>query len=122
MIDPLHHKVRPLKRRSKKKPLSEEIRSVYKLLSITLATLAFVAFFSYLYVNSLKPAKGYQLKQLQLDYEELQSEKRNLERKIIDSQSFINLEKDDSLKKMENAENNEFTYVEESPYAAKIGN
>ena len=117
MHDPLRRKVQAIRHRKKQKPLSEEIRSMYKLLSVTLTILGLASIFSYLYINSLKPAKGYHLKQLQLDYEELQSDQRDLERKIIESQSFINMEEEETILEMEPAERDEFSYVEDSAYA-----
>jgi len=117
MHDPLTRKVRPIQKRKRGKPLSEEIRSMYRILTITLCILGSATVFTYLYVNSLKPAKGYQLKQLQLDYEQLQSEKRDLERQIIDAQSFINLEESDTILEMDEVDNDEFSYTEDSAYA-----
>ena len=101
MIDPLTRKVRPLSRRKDKKPLSEEVKSIYKLLTITLTILSVTVTFSYLYLNSLKPAKGYTLKQMQIDNEQLQSESRDLDREIIDARSYIQLQNSDELDGME---------------------
>ncbi|MBU0981638.1 hypothetical protein KKC94_03005 [Patescibacteria group bacterium] len=115
--DPLQKRIQPSYKRKKRKPLSEEISQMYKILVVTLTVLGIATIFSYLYVNSLKPAKGYELKQLQLDYEELQSEKRDLERQIIDAQSFQNLETDEKIQEMNPAENDKFTFIEASPYA-----
>lgn len=117
MIDPLTRKVQPLNKRTGRKPLSAEIKSMYKILSITVFALCLSATLSYLYINSLKPAKGYTLKQLQTDYENLQSEGRDLERKIIDARSYYELKNTEELKNMEN--NTEFSYVDESNVAKK---
>ncbi len=117
MIDPLTRKVRPLSRRKDKKPLSEEVKSIYKLLTITLTILSVTVTFSYLYLNSLKPAKGYTLKQMQIDNEKLQSESRDLEREIIDARSYIQLQNSDELKGMETADGTEFSFVGDSNVA-----
>jgi hypothetical protein len=117
MIDPLTRKVRPLSRRKDKKPLSEEVKSAYRLLNVTVAILGVSATLSYLYLNSLKPAKGYTLKQMQIDNEQLQAENRDLEREIIDARSYIQLQNSKALKGMESADGSEFSFVDESNVA-----
>lgn len=117
MLDPLTRKVQPLNKRQNRKPLSSEIKSIYRVLTITVAVLCLASTFSYLYINSLKPAKGYTLKQLQTDYENLQSENRDLERKIIDARSYTELLDNQELKSMEDA--NEFSFVEDGQVAKK---
>lgn len=117
MIDPLTRKVQPLSRGKERKPLSREIQSMYKILTVTVCILSISATLSYLYINSLKSAKGYTLKQLQIDYENLESENRDLERKIIDARSYIQLENGQDLDGMENADNDDFSYVDESKVA-----
>ncbi len=117
MIDPLTRKVQPLSHGKERKPLSREIQSMYKILTVTVCVLSVSATLSYLYINSLKPAKGYTLKQLQIDYENLESENRDLEKKIIDARSYIQLENGRDLDGMENADNGDFSYVDESKVA-----
>ncbi len=116
-MDPLTHAVRPLKWRRKRHPLSEEVRATFRLLSVTLLVLVIATTTTYLYTNSLKPAKGYELKQLQLDHESLQSDLRDLDRQVIEAQSFLNLSGSEVLRKMQVAESNTFSYVQESTYA-----
>lgn len=89
---------------------------MYRILTITVVILGLTATGAYLYTNSLKPAKGYTLKQLQIDYEELQSEQRKLERQVIDAQSFINIE-DEIPTNMEESTSTDFSYTEDSSYA-----
>ncbi|MEK7146488.1 MAG: hypothetical protein AAB802_04920 [Patescibacteria group bacterium] len=120
--DPLRRKVRPLQKRKRRKPLSEEIRSMTRVLSFTLLFLGVTTIFSYLYLNSLKPAKGYQLKQLEIEQEQLESEQRDLERQIIEAQSFLNLEGKNEVLEMDAAEEDDFSYVEDSNYAQNTGN
>lgn len=117
--DYLTRKVQPLQHRRQKKPLSEEVASMYKVLTVTICVLGVSAIVSYLYINSLSPAKGYQLKQLQVDYENLMSESRDLERAIINAQSFNNIEETDEIGEMEIVNSDEFTYVDEDNKVAK---
>lgn len=117
--DYLTRKVQPLQHRRQKKPLSEEIASMYKVLTVTVCVLGISAIVSYLYINSLSPAKGYQLKQLQIDYENLMSKSRDLERAIINAQSFNNIEETEQIGDMEEVESDEFTYIDEDNKVAK---
>ncbi len=117
MIDPLARKVRPLSRRKDKKPLSEEVKSMYRVLTVTVAVLTVSVTLSYLYLNSLKPAKGYTLKQMQVDNASLQSENRDLEREIIDARSYIQLQNSDELKGMETADGSQFSFIDDSNVA-----
>ena len=89
---------------------------MYRLLTVTVIILGLASTSAYLYMNSLKPAKGYTLKQLQLDYEELQSDQRDLERQVIEAQSFINVEEEIPTE-MESSSSNDFSYAEDSNYA-----
>jgi hypothetical protein len=74
----------------------------------------------YLYTNSLAPAKGYELIQLQVDYEDLQSDLRKLDRQVIEAQSFINLQQSDVLHKMHVAQTHDLSYVEGGNVAENI--
>lgn len=117
-MDPLaHSNARPFKWKRCRTPLSQEVRNTYRILSITLMLLATVTTSAYLYVNSLKPAKGYELEQLQSDYEALQSDLRKLKRKVIEAQSFLHLKTEENLDNMETAETETYTFVEESNLA-----
>ena len=69
-----------------------------------------MAFF--LYMNSLKPAKGYALKQLQIDYDTLSAESRSWDHQVIEAQSFINLEEDDFVDDMEEMDQDDFSYAD----------
>ena len=110
-LDPLAHKVRPLKRRNRKQPLSEQISSMYRTLSITLIIMLLVITGTNLFINGANSAKGYTLKQLQETYESLQSEQRKLEHQIVNAQSFLTLEEVDALNEMESSENEDFSYA-----------
>lgn len=117
MMDPLTRTVRPFKWKRSRKPLSQEIQNTYRVLVVTLLFLGTATTGTYLYTNSLQPAKGYELKQLQIDYESMQSDLRKLERDVVEAQSFINLEQSDVLKKMRIAEGHDFSYTESSNFA-----
>lgn len=112
MVDPLTRTVRPFKWKRTRKPLSQEIHSTYRTLVFAILFLGLTSSGTYLYMNSLAPAKGYELKQLQIDYELLQSDLRKLDRKVVDAKSFINLEKSAALRKMRIAESSELSFVE----------
>lgn len=117
MMDPLTRTVRPFKWKRSRKPLSQEIQNTYRVLVVTLLFLGTATTGTYLYTNSLQPAKGYELKQLQIDYESMQSDLRKLERDVVEAQSFINLEQSDVLQKMHIAERHDFSYTESSNFA-----
>ncbi len=117
MVDPLTRTVRPFKWKRSRKPLSQEIQTTYRVLVVTLLFLGTATTGTYLYMNSLQPAKGYELKQLQIDYEAMQSDLRKLERDVVEAQSFINLEQSEVLKKMHIAESHDLSYTESSNFA-----
>jgi len=118
MMDPLNRRVQTVKHRTRRKPLSVEIQSTYKTLVVLLILIGGASMALFLYMNSLKPAKGYTLKQLQVDHEMLSSESRELDHQVIEAQSFINLEEDDVVEGMTEMEQDDFSYAEtESGYA-----
>lgn len=117
MVDPLTRTVRPFKWKRSRKPLSQEIQTTYRVLVVTLLFMGTATTGTYLYMNSLQPAKGYELKQLQIDYEAMQSDLRKLERDVVEAQSFINLEQSEVLQKMHIAEAHDLSYTESSNFA-----
>ena len=121
-MDPLTRAVRPIKHRLTKKPLSEEIQSAYHTLLVTVILLGVSTGATYLYVNSLQPAKGYVLNELQASYEALQSTQRKLNQEVIEAQSFIHIQNSDVLHQMEVAKKGETAYIQESPVADAGGN
>ncbi len=116
-MDPLTRPVKPVRRRKTRRPLSEEIRGMYWFLSIFLLVLGCATIVGYLYLNSQKSAKGYMLKQLQLDYESLSSENRELDHQVIDAQSFNEIEEKVQVDDMEDPAPDEVTYSQDSDYA-----
>lgn len=117
MKSPLHRAVRPVQHRRTKKPLSEEVQAAFKTLLITVVVLGLSTSGTFLYVNSLKPAKGYLLKELQADYDALESVQRKLNQEVIEAQSFINIQNSDVLHHMEVAKKGETAYIDDSPVA-----
>lgn len=111
MVDPLLRTVRPFKWKRTRKPLSLEIRNTYRVLLTVILFMGVTTTSTYLYINSLAPARGYELKQLQIDYESLQSDLRKLDRQVVEAQSFINLEENTVIRKMHVAESHDLSYV-----------
>jgi hypothetical protein len=118
MMDPLTRPVQAVKHRTRRKPLSVEIQRTYQTLVVLLILIGGTSMALFLYMNSLKPAKGYTLKQLQVDHELLSSESRKLDHQVIEAQSFIHLEEEELVESMTEMEQDEFSYAEsESGYA-----
>lgn len=117
MKSPLHRAVRPVQHRRAKKTLSEEVRNAYKTLLITVIVLGVSTSGTFMYVSSLKPAKGYLLKELQSDYDDLQSVQRKLNQEVIEAQSFIHIQNSDVLHRMEVAKKGDTAYIDSSPVA-----
>lgn len=117
MMDPLTRAVKPIAHRRLRKPLSEEIKNAYKTLMITLTILGVGTLGSYLYTNSLKPAKGYELEKLQSEYEDLQSELRKLNQKVIEAQSFEKIDDSELIENMNDIKDQPTSYVDESNLA-----
>lgn len=117
MIDPLTRAVKPLEHRRLRKPLSEEIKNAYRTLVVTLTILGVGSMGSYLYTNSLKPAKGYELKELQAEYESLQSDQRKLNQKVIEAQSFVKIDESELIENMNAINGQPTSYVDDSNLA-----
>ncbi|MFA5792610.1 MAG: hypothetical protein WC897_01930 [Candidatus Gracilibacteria bacterium] len=120
MKDPLIRAVKRIEHRKKLKPLSQEVISTYKILTITLAVLGLATMGSYLYLNTLKPAKGYELKQLQAEYEELQSDLRKINQQVIEAQSFVNLQETDTVNNMD-TNDGQVSYTKDNSFAKNEG-
>jgi len=104
---------------SRPRLLSEDIRSTYFLLMGTLSVMLIVCILGYLYVSSQKAAKGYLLKELQNNYEELTAEARELDTKLLDAQSLTNLAEGSKVEKMEDPNDNLSFAENENDYAFK---
>lgn len=122
MMDPLTRAVKPIAHRRLRKPLSEEIKNAYRTLVITLIVLGVGTLGSYLYMNSLKLAKGYEFKKLQAEYETLQSDLRKLNQQVIEAQSFVHIEGDEGINEMDTLNEQSTSYVDESNVAHSEAN
>lgn len=122
MRDPLLRANRPCMRGNKvRKPLSQEVYATYRLLTATVFLLCIIFTGAYLYTNTLKPAKGYQLEKLQSEYESLQSDLRKVDQKITEAQSFKSLENNNIVEDMEKSED-QVSFLEDSTYAQNTQN
>ena len=93
------------------RPLSEEIQSVMRLLLATIGGLLVILTIGFLYNSSLQAAKGYHLKQLQLDYDQLLTKNRELQGDINQAQSIMNLNEDDQILEMQDPTENDMSYM-----------
>lgn len=103
---------------SRPRLLSEEIRSTYYLLVGTIGVMIVVLVLSYLYVSSQRAAKGYLLKQLQIDYEDLTSESKTLDTQLLEVQSITNIDQAEPTEDMEKPDNEDYSFTDaENNYA-----
>lgn len=116
-MDPLIRPVKPIRRRALRKPLSQEVYWAYRSLVATLFILGVGTSGAFLYINSLKPAQGYHLEELQANYEDLQSDQRHINQQIIEAQSFINLNKSKLMEHMQAISQSPISYVQDSGLA-----
>lgn len=93
-----------IKRRGKtiptKTPLSIEIKKSVYMLIFTLLSIIVLVSIVYLLNSSQSTQKGYSLKQQQLEKDNLIEESHDLVRKIIQAQSFSNIENSTLVKAM----------------------
>lgn len=115
--NPAKKKKTKKKKATRPRLLSEEIHSTYNLLVWTIVIMILVLSLSYLYVSSQKAAKGYLLRELQLDYESLTSESKELETQLIDAQSLQLI--DTEATEMTEPTDEEFTFIENGSAYAK---
>jgi hypothetical protein len=104
-------KSKSIRKQRRVRPLSEEIQSTCRLLLTTIGSIMLVLFISFLYVNSRQSAKGYYLKQLQIDHETLIIENRELQGDLNQAQSINTLNEGEKVEDMENPTNEDYTYV-----------
>jgi hypothetical protein len=116
-MDPLQYRTKPVRRRKRRKPLSEEIRTMTRVLSITLILLGTFAAGMNLYTNGKSSTQGYNLKQLQIEHERLQSDLQKIEHEVMEAQSFQSIEEHSELNTMKESNDSETSYVDESPIA-----
>lgn len=113
-MDPLGRRAQPIRKRKKRKPLSEEIRSTYHLLLVVLVLLGLGASGMYLYLNGLKSAKGYTLQQLESDFEALSSEQRALDHQVMEAQSFNKIQETEQIETMQESSSEDLTFLKQA--------
>lgn len=99
--------------------LSEEIRSTYFLLLATITCMLVASVLGYLYISSQKAAKGYLLKQLQIEYEDLTVESKTLDSELLEVMSITNLSKEEPVTDMEKPGSEEFSFVDNDTAVAQ---
>ncbi len=119
-MDPLTRQVKPVSHRTRRKPLSEEVQQIYRLLTGTLVLMIIGSTVGLLGINSQRAAKGYTLQQLQLTYETLSSDKRQIEHQLTEAQSINNMDTESALiKQMTFLEKSALTYIDEDSSLAQ---
>ena len=116
-MDPLQYRPKPVRRRTRRKPLSEEIRNMTRALSITLVLLGVFAAGMNLYTNGKSSTHGYNLQQLQSEHQKLQSEYQKIQHEVMEAQSFQNIEENEALDSMKQTQDSETSFVKESDLA-----
>ncbi len=89
----------------KRTPLSKEIKKSITWLLFTLVFLTVILSIVYLLNTTQSSQKGYQLKQEQIQKEQLELQKRDLVNKIIESMSFHKIEQSEIVGTMQKVEN-----------------
>lgn len=88
----------------KKTTLSNEVREVLKILSITLISIVLVSSFFFLFSMSKTAQQGYSLRQNEIINRELLEKNRLLHEHVFKSQSFHELLQSDEILEMEKIE------------------
>ena len=110
-VNRLRHSKTLRKEQRRIRPLSQEIRSASRLLVGTILGMLLATTIGFFYINNVKASKGYQLKQLQLDYDELLQENRKLQGRLNQAQSLQELEKNETIEEMAEPAADDFSYV-----------
>ncbi|KKT75466.1 MAG: hypothetical protein UW70_C0034G0013 [Candidatus Peregrinibacteria bacterium GW2011_GWA2_44_7] len=78
------------------------------MLLVTIGSILLVSTVSFLYISSLKSAKGYELQKLQVTHEELLIQNRKLQRELNEAQALKNLKNIDSIEEMVSTEDSNY--------------
>jgi len=89
----------------RKKTLTSEIRSGYKMLIAIVVVLNLVIGAAYFMINGQETVLGYQLNELRLTNEQLKNELKRIETKTVNAISFKEIEKNAEGRSMVEAEN-----------------
>lgn len=95
--------------RRRPKPLSVEVKRVFKSLVLTLVILLLGASFLFFFNTHSLAQKGFQLRQMELQHGKLRSENEELKQRVLEAQSFKNLSEAESIEDMR--PNDAFLYV-----------
>lgn len=118
----LRHSKTIRKEQRRIRPLSQEIQSASRLLIGTILGMLLATTVGFFYINNVKASKGYQLKQLQLDYDELLQENRKLQGQLNQAQSIQQLEQNETIESMTEPTEDDFSYVGPKEDLAKNAN
>lgn len=94
-----------------KRTLSQEIRRGTITLTTTLMLLILALSVIYLNINGAKTAKGYMLRQMQLNIQGLESTKHQIDTSLIEAKSFENIQQTDFVQEMIPLSQNEISYI-----------
>jgi len=73
----------------------------------------------YLYISSQKAAKGYLLKQLQIEYEDLTVESKTLDSELLEVMSITNINETEPVANMEQPDSEEFSFINNNAAVAQ---
>ena len=84
----------------KRRTLTSEVQSGYKMLVAVVVTLNLVLGTSYFMINSQKTVLGYKLKQLQVTNEHLKDDAKKIDSSIVSATAVKNIEEQALLRRM----------------------
>lgn len=93
----------------RRRTLTSEIRSGYKMLIAIVIVLNLVIGAAYFAINGQKTVLGYQLNELQLTNEQLKNEAKRIDHEIVNATAFSKIEKSAETREMVEAENMNYT-------------
>lgn len=89
----------------RRKTLTSEIKSGYKMLIVTVVVLNLVIGAAYFAINGQKTVLGYQLNELQLTNEQLKNEAKRIDHEIVSATAFAEIERAAQMRQMVEVEN-----------------
>ena len=98
-----------LMNRHRPKPLSFEVKRVFRALVFTLILMLLGASLLFFINTNAASQKGYLLRQMEIQNEKFRIDNEALKQKVLEAQSFKNLSKEKSVKQMEQP--NQFLFI-----------
>ncbi|MDP4008720.1 MAG: hypothetical protein Q8P68_06030 [Candidatus Peregrinibacteria bacterium] len=95
-------RIKNKKKVTRKKTLTSEVKSGYKMLIATVIILNLVIGAAYFMINGQKTVLGYQLNELQLTNKQLKNESKRIESNIVNATAFKEIEKNAQMRQMVN--------------------